>query len=574
VVRIGAQGDSPPAGGREPETRLLRQPEMPDRSEAVAAGERPDMAAGQRPDVAAGERTDLSGREARAADAGDTQDLAPEQDPDLAPAEDPDVAPREDPDLAPGDQGGVPAEVPAEPADAAAADTGPAAGPDTIAAQDPAASAPPADLALAPAPAAAVQDRPTGPVRNYSEMAGAYARPVPQGKQGARTRLAGGKRAWIAVAAALVVVAAAGLVTVLNLPSAAGKTGASATHRPARSPSPRATAPLRLLSVTPATGATGVNGAAPIRLHFNTDLGPSSPMPVLSPAIKGTWLRTSASTTFRPDRGFRPGTRVTVRIPGGSSGLQSAGGGLLTAAVTVHFRTGHLSPVRMEQLLALLGYLPLSWGPLPGSQPGALTDGNAQLSAAYAPPAGSYTWASGYPVQLHRLWRRDLPSLVLDGAVMAFEADHNLALDGVIGPGMWHAMFRALILGQRNLHGYSYALARQRLPQTLTVWHDGTVIFRHLANTGIGVAPTAVGTSPVYIRLQTQIMRGRNPDGSKYADPVAWVAYFRGGEAIHYFPRYSYGSPQSLGCVELPWAPAKRIWPYLTYGTLVTVTAP
>ena len=67
-------------------------------------------------------------------------------------------------------------------------------------------------------------------------------------------------------------------------------------------------------------------------------------------------------------------------------------------------------------------------------------------------------------------------------------------------------------------------------------------------------------------------MKGTNPDGSKYADPVAWVAYFHGGEAVHNFPRYSYGFPQSLGCVELPWAPAKRVWPYLTYGTLVTVT--
>ncbi len=50
------------------------------------------------------------------------------------------------------------------------------------------------------------------------------------------------------------------------------------------------------------------------------------------------------------------------------------------------------------------------------------------------------------------------------------------------------------------------------------------------------------------------------------------MAYFRAGEAVHYFPRGSYGSQQSLGCVELPYNQAKFIWPYLTYGTLVTVT--
>jgi hypothetical protein len=75
----------------------------------------------------------------------------------------------------------------------------------------------------------------------------------------------------------------------------------------------------------------------------------------------------------------------------------------------------------------------------------------------------------------------------------------------------------------------------------------------------------------VYLRYRFQIMRGTNPDGSSYADPVEYVAYFDGGDAVHYFPRGSYGSPQSLGCVELPITAAARAWPYLTYGSLVTV---
>jgi len=43
---------------------------------------------------------------------------------------------------------------------------------------------------------------------------------------------------------------------------------------------------------------------------------------------------------------------------------------------------------------------------------------------------------------------------------------------------------------------------------------------------------------------------------------------------VHGFYRYSYGWYQSLGCVELPPDTAQRIWPYLTYGTLVTVRGP
>jgi len=367
----------------------------------------------------------------------------------------------------------------------------------------------------------------------------------------------------------IALVAVAGTYLYLQKPSPARAAGENST----KSHSPAARVPEHVLSITPADGTKGANGAAEIRVEFSQQLSATSPMPTLTPAINGAWQRQGNSAVFVPTRGFSAHTKVTVHVPAGAAGVQTARSGLLAAPVTAKFRTGKYSKVRLEQLLAQLGYLPLTWASMTGTAP-PLTDASAQLSAAYEPPAGTYTWQSGYPTQLTRLWRPDKPSLVLKGAVMAFEADHKLALDGVIGSQVWRAMFRALAEGKMNRHGYTYAVARQKLPETLTVWHNGRVIFHHLANTGIPVAPTAVGTDPVYVRYQHQIMRGRNPDGTKYADPVAWVAYFHAGEAVHYFPRYSYGSQQSLGCVELPYKPAKRIWPYLTFGTLVTVTAP
>ena len=369
-----------------------------------------------------------------------------------------------------------------------------------------------------------------------------------------------------------VLLAAGGVYYYLNNSSpaqAAGNKSHGQQHRGA----PAASSPEHVLSVSPADGATGVNGAADIRVVFSEPLSASSPMPTITPATNGTWQRSGDTAVFAPTRGFSPRTKVTLLIPSGSSGVQSTGGGLLAAADTVKFRVGKFSRVRIEQLLAQLGYLPLTWAPVTGT-PAPLTDANAQLSAAYSPPQGSYTWQPGYPVQLKRLWKPDQPSMILQGAVMAFESDHHIALDGLIGRGVWKAMFRAIALGQTNAHGYTYALARQKAPETLTVWHNGAVIFKHLANTGIPVAPTAVGTDPIYLKYRFQIMKGKNPDGTKYADPVSWVSYFRAGEAVHYFQRYSYGSQQSLGCVELPYGPAKKIWPYLTYGTLVTVTAP
>jgi hypothetical protein len=146
-----------------------------------------------------------------------------------------------------------------------------------------------------------------------------------------------------------------------------------------------------------------------------------------------------------------------------------------------------------------------------------------------------------------------------------------MSLDGIAGPHVWNALLSAVAGGQVNKHGYTYAIADESDPETLTIWHDGQEVLHTLANTGIPQSPTTIGTAPVYLRYYTQIMRGTNPDGTKYADRVYWVSYFRNGEAVHYYDRGSYGFPQSLGCVELPWSEAETAWPYLTYGSLVTV---
>jgi lipoprotein-anchoring transpeptidase ErfK/SrfK len=82
------------------------------------------------------------------------------------------------------------------------------------------------------------------------------------------------------------------------------------------------------------------------------------------------------------------------------------------------------------------------------------------------------------------------------------------------------------------------------------------------------------GTYPVYLRFYFTYMKGTNPDGTPYDDPVYYVSYFNGGDAVHYFPRGGYGYNQSLGCVELPWHQASEAYPYLTYGSLVTVIGP
>jgi L,D-transpeptidase catalytic domain/Bacterial Ig-like domain len=331
--------------------------------------------------------------------------------------------------------------------------------------------------------------------------------------------------------------------------------------------------PLQLLSETPARNATGVSGVTDVKIQFSAPLAANSPLPRIKPDVAGSWQGAGTSTlTFVPSRGFNQQTRVRVTVPGGTLGVRSAHGALLAKTIKVNFRTGSYQAARLAELLAQLGYLPLTWTASSGATAPAATDEAGQLAAAYNPPQGTFSWDSGYPSELHKFWQGgSAGSLMLKGAVMAFEADQGLAVDGVPGPEVWSMLLKAVAKNQVNTHGYTYALAREGNPETLTVWHDGKVIMRSLANTGIPAAPTTLGTAPVYLRYYYQIMKGRNPDGSKYADPVYYVSYFRSGEAVHYFSRGSYGFPQSLGCVELPWSNAKFIWKYMNYGTLVTV---
>jgi peptidoglycan hydrolase-like protein with peptidoglycan-binding domain len=350
-------------------------------------------------------------------------------------------------------------------------------------------------------------------------------------------------------------------------PSASAAVRSDADH--ARQAAVKVSGPFRVLSVSPAQASHHVNGAAPVKIVFSAPLAAGSPMASVKPAVPGAWTAKGSTMTFTPAASFGSHSTVTVRVPSGRSGVRSAAGSVLAAQVTDRFRIGSYSTLRLQQLLAQLGYLPMTW--TPSGTAAAATSANAQLSAAYQPPAGTFSWQGHYPRVLTSQWVAGKPNMLETGAIRAFEWQRGLTMDGVAGPAVWRDLMRAAAKGGSNPAGYTYALASKASPETLTIWHNGKVVLHTLANTGISVAPTADGTYPVYLRYAFQIMRGTNPDGSKYADPVQNVSYFNGGDAVHYFPRSTFGWPQSLGCVELPLAQSAVAYKYLTYGSLVTV---
>ena len=338
-------------------------------------------------------------------------------------------------------------------------------------------------------------------------------------------------------------------------------------------------ASLQLVSMSPAAGARGVNGTSPIQVQFSAPLAASSPMPTLSPSIPGNWTVQGDDAVFTPTVGYSENTKVTVKVPGGLAGMISAAGvtagngGTLGSNLSQSFTTGSFSTMRLQQLLAQLGYLPMTWTSTSHTTISP-TNARAELAAAYNAPAGTFKWQAGYPWNLTDQWKAGSYNILDNGAVRAFESVTGLTMDGSAGRTVWTDLLKAVATGKHNPNGYTYALANQNSPENLKIWHNGRLVLESPANTGIPASPTEDGTFPVYLKYYFSYMKGTNPDGTKYDDPVYYASYFNGGDAVHEFSRASYGWYQSLGCVELPWDSAEKAYPYLTYGSLVTVTGP
>ena len=323
---------------------------------------------------------------------------------------------------------------------------------------------------------------------------------------------------------------------------------------------------LRVISVKPTGGH--VSGTSPVIIRYSGALPALArvPRPEISPSIAGSWSEPNPKTLeFRTTSAQLPYASVRVTVP---AATRDAAHGKLWHPVTHRFTVKDGSSERLTQLLAQLRYLPVHYQGT-GTQP-VSGDRAAQRRGAFIPPNGRFSFGGGWPEKLHVLWLTD-HATVLKGAVMAFESQHHLQMDGVAGREVWAALLSARLHNAMSTSGYTYAIAREASPETLTVYHDGHIVKQTVANTGAPGSGTKTGSYPVYERLRSQTMKGKNPNGTPYSDFVQFVSYFHGGDAVHYMPRASYGSPQSLGCVELPYAAAAKVWPYLTYGSLVTV---
>lgn len=295
-------------------------------------------------------------------------------------------------------------------------------------------------------------------------------------------------------------------------------------------------------------------------------------MPELSPSVPGTWSVSGAVLTFTPAEPWAPWTDVHVSVPAG-----------LAQSAQWSFSVQGVPLLRVQQLLAELHYLPLRFGP---SAAKSALSGEPTVASqiSTAPQAGVFTWRyPNIPASLASSWSPGKTNVVTQGAVMAFEEEEGLPVDGtagwspvdgIAGPQVWTTLTKAVASRSLDPNPYDYLMVSETLPENLTVWRDGQDIYHSLANTGVNGRNTPTGTWPVYEHVQSSTMRGTNINGYHYVDPnVPWVAYFYGGDAVHGYPRASYGFPQSNGCVELPIANAQVVWPMDPVGTLVNVSS-
>ena len=325
--------------------------------------------------------------------------------------------------------------------------------------------------------------------------------------------------------------------------------------------------PFRISSTTPTSGASGIAPNAQLTVSFDAPVAKGGPTPTVSPAVSGTWHAASKDTlVFTPAAPFVPFEKYTLTIPGGSGGMESAAGTRLGATRTVTFTIANGSVLRLQQLLAELGYLPVAYA-ASATPPSALA----------TPQPGTFTWRwAGLPSQLTSQWVPGTMGPITKGAVMMFETENGLPVDGIPGPEVWTALLHDVMVQKPNTEPVTYVLVTKVLPEHLTAWVDGTLKFQHiLVNTGVPGANTQDGTFQVFQHVPFSDMKGTDVTGTTYTDPhVPWASYFNGGDALHGFPRATYGWPQSNGCVEMQISTAGALWPYTPIGTLVTVQGP
>ncbi|HEX5309110.1 MAG TPA: L,D-transpeptidase family protein [Solirubrobacteraceae bacterium] len=354
--------------------------------------------------------------------------------------------------------------------------------------------------------------------------------------------------------------------------AASTTTGATGETGPTATTPTTGTAPTTPPKPSPSTQVTQLphalvtDGTIPLRIRLSGAPAYNSPKPALRPSVAGKWKASGTYLVFTPASTLQPCSSYTLTVWAGTDAI---GDRPLGKARTVHLRVACPGVLALQQALGRLGYLPYTVHASFGVNSGHAPEPRGKAAHyAFDPPRGPLE-----PDVSHApgLWY-DHFDPTTRGAVMVFQQTRNLPVTGVADSRTWASLLATETHGSGDPRPYTFVTVSESIPETLEVHEGSHVVLSTPANTGVPGAATEQGTFPIYARYTSTTMSGTNPDGSKYVDPgVPWVNYFNGGDAVHGFPRPSYGTPQSNGCVELPISTAQRVYGMLSVGDLVVV---
>ena len=202
------------------------------------------------------------------------------------------------------------------------------------------------------------------------------------------------------------------------------------TMRPSASPTPRCCRST-CLATTPAAGTTDVCRRPRPSRSTLTPPRPDSPMPTLAPAVPGPgrWCRppSSSSCLGPPCAGCRRVDHHPGRVRPGMVSTAGRAPRHLGPRCRSAWHPG--SVLRLQQLLAELGYLPLSFTP---------TAPMTSLTQEADVQQGTFGWRwADQPSLLTSLWTPARSNVITRGAIMDFENQHGLKTDGLPGPQVW-----------------------------------------------------------------------------------------------------------------------------------------
>lgn len=344
--------------------------------------------------------------------------------------------------------------------------------------------------------------------------------------------------------------------------SAAPTLGPAASHAPTSQPKP--STHTRVVRLPPTTLR---DGTVSLHVRFSAPVYRGSAVPSLTPGVAGRWRISGDEEIFTPKSTLEPCSTYTLTVWGRT---------VSTAHLPLGKRVARTlsvacpSTLALQQALARLRYLPYELRSHRRADADNRRESPGEAARyAFRPPRGPFV---AYIAHAPGLRYASLDPTTR-GALMVFQVSSGLAPTGVADRDTWIRLLADESRARQDPRPYTFVTVSEQLPETLRVYEGHHLVLSSPTNTGVAGAQTEQGTFPIYARYVATTMSGTNPDGSHYSDPgVPWVNYFNAGDAVHGFPRPSYGTPQSNGCVELPIGTAAQIYPLLSIGDLVIVS--